>query len=161
MNKDSETHKITNQNDMMTAYQVVKAHLSTNISRENMQNSLAKNVTVCDNRGGNKNGPDPVRTRQEQGLATSLEQAETDKEGLPAMVPENGDWVETRDVAITFLEFAARDYQYAEHALDNAQQMRVFYAEIGKRHGLTNKLIGEIYGITESSVRAMLKKAGE
>lgn len=115
----------------------------------------------CDNSTGNKNGPEPVREHHERDLATSIDHFHTDKEGLTAMLPENSDWIQTKNVAITFLEFAARDHKYAEHVLANAQKMRVYYATKAKQQGLTNKAIGEIYGITESAVRAMLKNAGE
>ena len=103
---------------------------------------------------GNKNGLDPVREHHEQGLAASLDHFHTDKEGLPAMVPENRWHLEDRDFAIYFLEVAQKDF---EHALF----MRTYYAKNARKHGITNKRIGEIYGLTEGAIRKMIKRAGD
>lgn len=70
------------------------------------------------------------------------------------MVPENKWYLEDPDFAIFFLETAQRDYEHAKH-------MRVYYAQNARRHGITYKRIGELYGLTESAIRKMLKRAGD
>lgn len=70
------------------------------------------------------------------------------------MVPENAAWIETPDIAINFLHFAAKDYE-------NAKSMRLYYAQAARRHGITNAQIGSIYGMTEAGVRMMINRAGE
>lgn len=57
-----------------------------------------------------------------------------------------------KDLAITFLTLANSEYQ--SHRLH-----RSYYARIAREHGLTNQQIGEIYGITEAAVRALIKRA--
>lgn len=104
--------------------------------------------------GGNKNGLDPVREHQEQGLATSLDPTKNHKEGLPVMVPQNKWHLEDPDFATFFLETAQRDYEHAIH-------MRTYYAKNARKHGITNKRIGQIYSLTEGAIRKMLKRAGD
>ena len=124
-------------------------------SQKRRKNALLHTTTPAESgtiEGGNKNGPEPVREHQEQGLATSLDPTKNHKEGLPSMVPENGWHLEAPDFAITFLETAQRDY---EHAIF----MRTYYAQNARKHGITNKRIGQIYGLTEGAIRKMIKRA--
>lgn len=69
-------------------------------------------------------------------------------------VPQTPDWLETPDLAITFLEFAAQDYA-------KSKAMRVYYAQAARAHGITYKQIGDIYGITGPAVQLMLKRAAQ
>lgn len=112
---------------------------------------IAESSTI---EGGNKNGLDPVREHQEQGLATSLDPTKNHKEGLPVMVPQNKWHLEDPDFATFFLETAQRDYEHALH-------MRIYYAKNARKHGITNKRIGQIYGLTEGAIRKMIKRAGD
>lgn len=57
-----------------------------------------------------------------------------------------------KELAITFLTLANSEYQ-------NQRLHRPYYARIAREHGLTNQQIGEIYGITEAAVRALIKRA--
>lgn len=102
---------------------------------------------------GNKNGPEGA-TNTTQDLTASLDPTKNHKEGLPTMVPENKWHLEDSDFAITFLETAQRDY---EHAIF----MRTYYAKNARKHGITNKRIGQIYGLTEGAIRKMIKRAGD
>ena len=102
---------------------------------------------------GIKNGPEGA-TNTGQGLATSLGHIHTDKEGLPAMVPENKWHIEDREFALYFLEVAQKDFEHAKH-------MRLYYAQNARKHGITNQQIADIYGLTEGAIRKMIKKAGD
>ena len=104
--------------------------------------------------GGNKNGLGGATNTKTLGLATSLDPTKNDKETTTAMVPQNKWHTEDSDFAIFFLETAQRDY---EHALF----MRTYYAKNARRHGITNKRIGQIYGLTEGAIRKMIKRAGD
>jgi hypothetical protein len=103
---------------------------------------------------GNKNGLGGATNTKTLGLATSLDPTKNDKEMTTAMVPQKTWATEDSDFAIFFLETAQRDY---EHALF----MRTYYAKNARKHGITNKRIGEIYGVTEGAIRKMLKQAGD
>ena len=103
---------------------------------------------------GNKNGLGGATNTKTLGLATSLDPTKNDKETTTAMVPQNKWHTEDSDFAIFFLETAQRDY---EHALF----MRTYYAKNARKHGITNKRIGEIYGLTEGAIRKMIKRAGD
>lgn len=70
------------------------------------------------------------------------------------IVPKIPDWIADEDIAISFLEFAAKDYE-------NAKSMRIFYAKAARAHGVPYRLIGDIYGVTASAVQLMIKRAGE
>jgi len=111
-------------------------------------------VKLCDNCSSAKNGPDRCGNTKVQGLATSLDDIKEQGDDSSMSVPENGWHLEDPDFAITFLETAQRDH---EHALF----MRVYYAKNARKHGITNKRIGQIYGLTEGAVRAMIKKADD
>lgn len=68
-----------------------------------------------------------------------------------SQIPE---WIADENIAIQFLEFAAKDF-------DNAKTMRIFYAQAARKHGVTLQQIADIYGITPAGVHQMLKRAGE
>ena len=104
--------------------------------------------------GGNKNGLGGATNTRILGLAASLDPTKNDKETTTAMVPQKTWATEDSDFAIFFLETAQRDY---EHALF----MRTYYAKNARKHGITNKRIGQIYGLTEGAIRKMIKRAGE
>ena len=99
----------------------------------------------------NKNAPDQVLPTPEQGLTTSNESA---KEGLDMSISKIPEWIADENIAIQFLEFAAKDFQ-------NAKDMRLFYAQAARAHGVTLRQIAEIYGMTTTGVHLMLKRAGE
>ena len=124
---------------------------------ENMTKGASKDATklppttqMWDNKRVNKNG-DESATNTTHRLNHSNEQAE---EGLGMIVSKIPDWIENRDIAIQFLEFADKDYR-------NAKSMRVFYAIAANRHGVTHREIADIYGMSESGVQMMIKRAGE
>ena len=98
----------------------------------------------------NKNGPENA-TNIHQGLDHSNEPAE---EGLGMIVSQIPEWIADENIAIQFLEFAAKDFQ-------NAKDMRIFYAQAARAHGVTLQQIADIYGMTTSGVHLMLKRAGE
>ena len=99
----------------------------------------------------NKNAPDQVLPTPEQGLTTSNESA---KEGLDMSISKIPEWIADENIAIQFLEFAAKDYA-------NAKDMRIFYAQAARAHGVTLKQIADIYGMTTTGVHLMLKRAGD
>lgn len=68
--------------------------------------------------------------------------------------PPQDAWIENRDIAIQFLEFAAKDYA-------NAKNMRIYYAKAARKHGIPYQQIADIYGMTDSGVQMMLKRAGD
>lgn len=63
-------------------------------------------------------------------------------------------WIEDRDIAIQFLEFANQDYR-------NAKSMRTFYAIAARKVGVLYREIASIYGMSESGVQMMIKRAGD
>lgn len=99
----------------------------------------------------NKNAPDQVLPTPERGLTTSNESA---KEGLDMSISKIPDWIADENIAIQFLEFAAKDFA-------NAKDMRIFYAKAARVHGVTLQQIADIYGMTTTGVHLMLKRAGD
>lgn len=131
----------------------VKPHDTAESVKENPakpDTSLPVTTQMWDNRRVNKNG-DESATNTTHRLNHSNEQAE---EGLGMIVSKIPDWIENRDIAIQFLEFADKDYR-------NAKSMRVFYAIAANRHGVTHREIADIYGMSESGVQMMIKRAGD
>lgn len=59
-----------------------------------------------------------------------------------------------QDLALTALKTCAEDYS-------RARQARIQVAQAARRAGLTNQQIADAYGITESAVRGLLKRAGD
>lgn len=59
---------------------------------------------------------------------------------------------ERKELARTFLSLANAEYQ-------TQCLHRGYYARIAKRHGLTNQEIADAYGITETAVRGLIKRA--
>lgn len=57
-----------------------------------------------------------------------------------------------KQLAREFLELA--NDQYQQHRLH-----RVYYARIAREHGLTNQDIADAYGVTETAIRSLLKRA--
>jgi hypothetical protein len=105
---------------------------------------------MWDNKRVNKNDRESA-TNTSHGLNHSNEQAE---EGLGMIVSKIPDRIENRDLAIQFLEYAARDYRNAKH-------MRIVYAQAARKHGLTHREIADIYGMSVSGVQMMIKRAGD
>ena len=105
---------------------------------------------MWDTRRVNKNDRE-IATNESHGLNHSNEQAE---EGLGMIVSKIPDRIENRDLAIQFLEYAARDYRNAKH-------MRIVYAQAARKHGLTHREIADIYGMSVSGVQMMIKRAGD
>ena len=105
---------------------------------------------MWDTRKVNKNDRE-IATNESHGLNHSNEQAE---EGLGMIVSKIPDRIENRDLAIQFLEYAARDYRNAKH-------MRIVYAQAARKHGLTHREIADIYGMSVSGVQMMIKRAGD
>lgn len=97
----------------------------------------------------NKNAPDQVLPTPNQELTTSNESA---KEGLDMSISKIPEWIADENIAIQFLEFAAKDFQ-------NAKDMRIFYAQAARAHGVTLQQIADIYEMTTSGVHLMLKRA--
>lgn len=128
----------------------VKPHATAEKTPTNDATYVASTTQMWDNRRVNKNG-DESATNTTHRLNHSNEQAE---EGLGMIVSKIPDWIENRDIAIQFLEFADKDYR-------NAKSMRVFYAIAANRHGVTHREIADIYGMSESGVQMMIKRAGE
>ena len=108
---------------------------------------VASTAETCDNRKVNKNSP---------GSATNTVDPGPDhREGVADLiVPKLPTWVTDETTAIHYLEFAHHGYQ-------NARETRTHAAITARHYGITNRVIGEIYGIAESTVRLMLKRAGE
>lgn len=100
--------------------------------------------------GSKKNAPEGA-TNTTRRLTNSNDQS---KGVASNMLPQNGWYLEDHDFAIHYLETAQRDYEHARH-------MRLRRAENARKHGITNKVIGQIYGVTEGAIRKMLKQAGE
>ena len=69
---------------------------------------------------------------------------------LPECTPTNTS--DRQELARTFLKLANNEYQ--QHRIH-----RGYYARVAKDHGLTNQDIADLYGITESAVRALIKRA--
>ena len=108
---------------------------------------VAPIAETCDNGSVNKNG---------SGSAANTVNPEPDHcEGVADLiVPKLPAWVTDKTTAIHYLE-------YAHHGYQNARDTRTHAAFTARHHGITNQAIGEIYGIAESTVRAMLKKVGD
>ena len=98
----------------------------------------------------NKNAPDQVLPTPNQELTTSNGTA---KEGLDMSISKIPEWIADENIAIQFLEYAAKDFA-------NAKEMRIFYAQAARAHGVTLKQIADIYGMTTTGVHLMLKRAG-
>lgn len=69
---------------------------------------------------------------------------------LPECTPTHTS--DRQELARTFLKLANNEYQ--QHRIH-----RGYYARVAKDHGLTNQEIADLYGITESAVRALIKRA--
>lgn len=128
----------------------VKPHDSAAGCNENITTPVAATTQMWDNKRVNKNDRESA-TNTSHGLNHSNEQAE---EGLGMSISKIPAWIEDRDIAIQFLEFAAKDYR-------NAKDMRVFYAIAANRHGVTHREIADIYGMSPSGVQMMIKRAGD
>lgn len=57
-----------------------------------------------------------------------------------------------KELALTFLTLA--NDQYQQQRLN-----RAYYARIAREHGLTNQDIADAYGVTETAIRSLLKRA--
>lgn len=57
-----------------------------------------------------------------------------------------------KDTAIEFLHL--QQTRYAAN-----QRTRPYLAKLAHDHGVTHREIGEIYGVTEAAVRAMIKRS--
>lgn len=66
-------------------------------------------------------------------------------------VPARGT-IDRKELALTFLRLA--NDQYQQHRLH-----RVSAARLARRQGLTNQDIADAYGVTETSIRSLLKRA--
>lgn len=66
-----------------------------------------------------------------------------------------------QELARTYLSMAAEHYHHTQEQRRLAQNGRAHFAELAKQHGITNVEIAHAYGISETAVRAMLKRAGE
>lgn len=129
----------------------VKPHDSADKSiKENPYNDdthIASFAETCDNRRVNKNDPGSA--------ANTVNPGSNHQEGVANLiVPKLPTWVTDETTAIHYLEFAHQSFQ-------TARETRTHAAITARHHGITNRVIGEIYGIAESTVRLMLKKAGE
>jgi hypothetical protein len=108
---------------------------------------IASFAETCDNRKVNKNDPGSA--------ANTVNPGSDHQEGVANLiVPKLPTWVTDETTAIHYLEFAHHGYQNALHTRTHA-------AYTARHYGVTNRVIGEIYGIAESTVRLMLKKAGD
>ena len=68
-------------------------------------------------------------------------------------VPARGQ-IDRKELAQTFLKLA--NDQYQQHRLHRAH-----YARIAREHGLTNQDIADAYGVTETAIRSLLKRAAK
>lgn len=101
----------------------------------------------CDNKEVDKNSPGSA--------ANTVNPGPNHREGVANLIlPKLPAWVTDQATAIHYLE-------YAHHGYKNARETRTHAAFTARHHGITNRAIGEIFGIAESTVRLMLKKAGE
>ena len=125
----------------------VKPHDTAERCNENITAPVAASAETCDNRSINKNG---------SGSAANTVNPEPDhcKGVADLIVPKLPTWVTDETTAIHYLE-------YAHHGYQTARETRTHAAITARHHGITNRVIGEIYGIAESTVRLMLKRAGE
>lgn len=57
-----------------------------------------------------------------------------------------------KDIAFEFLALQQRSHEAS-------RRMRPYYAKLAHKHGLTHREIGEVYGVTEAAVRAMIKRS--
>jgi hypothetical protein len=129
----------------------VKPHDTGEGCNENVTESVAVLEQKLYNEGVSKNAPDQVLPTPNQELTTSNESA---KEGLDMSISKIPEWIADENIAIQFLEFAAKDFA-------NAKEMRIFYAQAARAHGVTLQQIADIYGMTTSGVHLMLKRAGD
>ena len=129
----------------------VKPHDTAERCNENVTAPVAALEQKLYTRKVNKNAPDPVLPTPDQGLTTSNGTA---KEGLDMSISKIPEWIADENIAIQFLEFAAKDFQ-------NAKDMRIFYAQAARAHGVTLQQIADIYEMTTSGVHLMLKRAGD
>lgn len=65
-----------------------------------------------------------------------------------------------QDLALTYLRMAAERHRTNTDAVKVSDAHRAYFATIARRHGITLQRIADEYGITESAVRAMLKRNG-
>lgn len=56
-----------------------------------------------------------------------------------------------KEIALYYLELQQKAH------LSN-RRMRPYYARLAHQHGVTHREIGEVYGVTEAAIRAMIKK---
>lgn len=125
----------------------VKPHDTAEKCNESITESVAISAETCDNRSINKNSPGSA--------ANTVNPGPNHRERVADLiVPKLPTWVTDETTAIHYLEFAHHGYQ-------TARETRTHAAITARHYGITNRVIGEIYGIAESTVRLMLKKAGE
>ena len=125
----------------------VKPHDTAERCNENVTAPVAASAETCDNRRVNKNSPGSA--------ANTVNPGPNHRERVADLiVPKLPTWVTDETTAIHYLEFAHHGYQ-------TARETRTHAAITARHYGITNRVIGEIYGIAESTVRLMLKKAGD
>lgn len=129
----------------------VKPHDTAERCNESITESVAALEQKLYTGKVNKNAPDQVLPTPNQELTTSNESA---KEGLDMSISKIPEWIADENIAIQFLEFAAKDFA-------NAKDMRIFYAQAARAHGVTLQQIADIYGMTTTGVHLMLKRAGD
>ena len=129
----------------------VKPHDTAERCNENVTAPVAALEQKLYTRKVNKNAPDQVLPTPNQELTTSNGTA---KEGLDMSISKIPEWIADENIAIQFLEYAAKDFA-------NAKEMRIFYAQAARAHGVTLKQIADIYGMTTTGVHLMLKRASD